>query len=1313
MPDVYLSQGLANPNDVKLQDPTQAYTPLAAASSFALATVAALTITATLSAASEIDVSSTANLNVSGPLLATSTISLSTDAQLSGATTLAAQSTIAVSTTAGPILMTADFAAQSVIPIASSTPLLSVGGVSVSAVSSFAIATQGTISGLAAQLAATSSFAFASTGDISVTGPSATTVVITFNGVVQTSIRMSSLTITDVLNEAPNTCEFMLDGAAPAIGTDVKIGLQNVLPGNLLFAGTIQRVDQRYEAGKKENTVWSVGCSDYTYLLNRRLVTGTWTDVSATTVAQQIVTTFAPGFSTAGIAGSLATITVTFTGVPVMAALAEIANLVGGYTYVDYGRVVRLFLSDTSEAPSSITGVGPPLLNTPPITSTSDEAQLRTRVIVRGKSANVSGPQGFNLPAGSTQIPVDDGGLWTLPPGTSSSNAITDDAQVVTYTGTHPGGVASTVTANVPAPVSAPTTAIASGVAGGLAGVYQYKVAFANSGGETEVGPASVPITAPTVSAPLFAPGIGQPSNNAIGPLVGAYSYAVSYVTTLGETLRSPLASRTAVALAAPTVPLVSDAPAAGNLQVGATYKYVVTYVTAYGETTPSNPVTYVPSALQQASFSSPFAAAMGGVSGGPYLYGVSIVTAVGESSPPTTLNIGSGYASAAPTGSVTWSGTQDTNGRIAPGFTYIWACSFYSDIFGETPLGPQFSLPIGGTLNIRLFMNVPTALPTGADGLRIYRGFSGGNPFMLNADFRRGSIPSQYWDALSQGECGTQHPASPIRAGVAVQLSVGPSAAPGVVARRIYRTKAGGTDLYFVGELQNNVSTTFTEGIFDTQLTARNPAVQTTGRQALLTSIPTNPTFPPRPGILGRRIYRTQANGSVYFLVGEIKDATTTQFQDNLPDAALTSATAPGTSTAGGEQTQITSVPTGPAGTLARRIYRTVAGGTELKLLDQISDNTTTLYLDSKADADLGPTAPLVNTAGASAVQLSNVPIGGTGVTQRIIYRTAAGGTDFKYVGTINDNSTTTYLDAAADTSLGRLPQATSTIGALAGDASVLLKSTAGWPTSGWFEGDGQIIRYTGITGNLLTGIPPLLTVSSITRSGTTATATTASAHGFTTGQRIVVLGADQPEYTGGHTVTVTGTTTFTYDVTGSPATPATGTIKVSQPGAISGALAGGTTVQTIAMLTGVSGLVNPIAPGRPIALWVIRNSPSGQSTIAAAEGGDGVHEFLVSDGALDSVAACAKRGDAELTLFQFSRIQVAYATHDTKTRSGKTVHIALGAPQNISGDFLIQSVTITEIDRAPRTPPRYAVTASNTKFSLQDVLRHVVLDI
>jgi hypothetical protein len=67
---------------------------------------------------------------------------------------------------------------------------------------------------------------------------------------------------------------------------------------------------------------------------------------------------------------------------------------------------------------------------------------------------------------------------------------------------------------------------------------------------------------------------------------------------------------------------------------------------------------------------------------------------------------------------------------------------------------------------------------------------------------------------------------------------------------------------------------------------------------------------------------------------------------------------------------------------------------------------------------------------------------------------------------------------------------------------------------------------------------------VNSITRAVNTATVTTATNHGYTSGDRVNMRGAVETDYNGDFTIAVTGLTTFTYTVANTPATPATGTI-------------------------------------------------------------------------------------------------------------------------------------------------------------------------
>lgn len=78
-------------------------------------------------------------------------------------------------------------------------------------------------------------------------------------------------------------------------------------------------------------------------------------------------------------------------------------------------------------------------------------------------------------------------------------------------------------------------------------------------------------------------------------------------------------------------------------------------------------------------------------------------------------------------------------------------------------------------------------------------------------------------------------------------------------------------------------------------------------------------------------------------------------------------------------------------------------------------------------------------------------------------------------------------------------------------------------------------------------------VSISSLTRSGTTATAT-ANDHGFSVGRRVFISGANEADYNGLVTIdSVPDANKFTYTVSGSPETPATGTIVADPATAVS----------------------------------------------------------------------------------------------------------------------------------------------------------------
>ena len=76
-----------------------------------------------------------------------------------------------------------------------------------------------------------------------------------------------------------------------------------------------------------------------------------------------------------------------------------------------------------------------------------------------------------------------------------------------------------------------------------------------------------------------------------------------------------------------------------------------------------------------------------------------------------------------------------------------------------------------------------------------------------------------------------------------------------------------------------------------------------------------------------------------------------------------------------------------------------------------------------------------------------------------------------------------------------------------------------------------------------LVTGFN-LKTLDSLTHASGTATATVNSGHGYSVNQVVLITGASPSEYNGEHVVLTTTASTFTFSLSGTPTSPATGTI-------------------------------------------------------------------------------------------------------------------------------------------------------------------------
>jgi hypothetical protein len=457
------------------------------------------------------------------------------------------------------------------------------------------------------------------------------------------------------------------------------------------------------------------------------------------------------------------------------------------------------------------------------------------------------------------------------------------------------------------------------------------------------------------------------------------------------------------------------------------------------------------------------------------------------------------------------------------------------------------------------------------------------------------------------------------------------------------------------VATISDNITTSFKDTIADASLGAAQPATgNTTGTGKIQLTLPTSSD----PRVVGRVIYRTRLIGAgvpaTWYLIGTVRDTTTPGYLDDTPDSSLSTA-APTTSTADNGRIALTNLPVSPdARVIGRRVYVTKAGGSVYGLAVTIGNNTATAALINASDDNLGDPPPTRSTADNGRIRLTNIPLGPTGSTTtsptaaRRLWRTVAGGSTYFLLRSISDNATTDYLDNSADDALGEEAPPFSRWRTLKG-TSLLWVVTAGQFTEGlgWVKVGSQVLRFSSV------GI-------------------VAGGRGFVSGIPSTGAGAIAADILVDH------------EVIGLPflkGVPATGTGAVQYP----------------------------LQQGDPVSIYVQRDDTAAQAALAAIEGGDGIHEDRFSDTSIASVADLSTACDAKLSLFKVKLSTLHWDTRDVKSGSGKSVTVNRTS-QGYVGTYKIQEVTITEIGSGARLYPLFSVTASNVKFTLEDLLRRAL---
>jgi hypothetical protein len=207
---------------------------------------------------------------------------------------------------------------------------------------------------------------------------------LTINGIERADyVEFGSLEINSILTRKVDECLFNIvshPGRAyiPEVGHEVII-----LDGaTKLFGGVIVTLDTVGNA--HPSVIHQVTCIDYTRLLDKRLVTETYENMTIDAIIASIKADFFPsGFTINNVVAPILIESVTFNYKPVSKCLEELADLVGYDWYVDYDKDVHFFSKEEVSAPfvledSTGTFVKDSLV------IRRDNTQIRNTIYIRG-----------------------------------------------------------------------------------------------------------------------------------------------------------------------------------------------------------------------------------------------------------------------------------------------------------------------------------------------------------------------------------------------------------------------------------------------------------------------------------------------------------------------------------------------------------------------------------------------------------------------------------------------------------------------------------------------------------------------------------------------------------------------------------------------------------------------------------------------------------------------------------------------------------------------------------------------------------------
>ena len=198
-----------------------------------------------------------------------------------------------------------------------------------------------------------------------------------------TDVLAGTIIIEDVINDKQNTCKLKLvDRSGNGIPlTDQEIVITDN-DGTVIFGGYVITVSM--SSIKADGTVVaSLGCVDYTRLLDSNLVHRTYENMTDAAIIADIVSRYCPGLgiTTTNVVEGVTVDQISFNYLQPSQCIRQICDLTGRSWYIDYEKDIHYFPLTTNPAPFDIDSSNSDYIG---LKVSKDSSQIKNRVYVRG-----------------------------------------------------------------------------------------------------------------------------------------------------------------------------------------------------------------------------------------------------------------------------------------------------------------------------------------------------------------------------------------------------------------------------------------------------------------------------------------------------------------------------------------------------------------------------------------------------------------------------------------------------------------------------------------------------------------------------------------------------------------------------------------------------------------------------------------------------------------------------------------------------------------------------------------------------------------